>query len=251
MNPFTPKAKVVRKVKLMRNLWTNRKPKDKVPAPTPLPDVPASSSSESFTSSLHKHTEADYSSDELESPFFPFRDKFAALITIWFANSVVSLEDYDNLLLIITDPDFNGKGLITGRKVLDKIERQLPVITPEKIIVNRKIITGKFKNSFILSKVVVWYYSPIEFTIQMMADPLCRPHLLLTKGDYSKETKVKNFNESPLFHENFLWSRLMSFQHKGIEFRVGEFVSLAQGGDDIYRLERLWYKKIRLKIFHR
>jgi hypothetical protein len=224
-----PKPK---KIKLMRMLL-QAKSKGVVAAavipPSVVPNTASSTSSNSFQSCLHRHTEADYTSKERESDFFPFMDKFSALMSIWFTNSQVSLEDYDNLLTVICDKDFTGKHLVTGRKVLEKLERQLPVIQPESITVSRRITTGKVKNSFVVSKVQVLYYSPLQFTIQLMADPLCRPHLLLTKGEYSKETKVTNFNQSPLFHENFLWSKLMSFLHMGIEFRVGEFVLLTEG----------------------
>jgi hypothetical protein len=36
---------------------------------------------------------------------------------------------------------------------------------------------------------------------------------------------------------------LMSFEHLGQQFRVGDFVTTSGGRSDIYRLDRLWYKK--------
>jgi hypothetical protein len=60
---------------------------------------------------------------KVNSPFFPFKDQHSALLSMWFADSEVTLEDFDQLLLIMTAPGFNADNVITGRKTLAKLER--------------------------------------------------------------------------------------------------------------------------------
>jgi hypothetical protein len=201
--------------------------------------IPAASNLNANKSCMHRIQAKVYKDAEPNSPFFPFKDEHSALLSIWFADSEVSLADFDLLLVILQHPKFCADHVITARKTLEKLERYLPVIQPEKITAERKVTTNKATNTFVISKIVVQYFSPLQFTIQLFADPLCRPHVLFTK-----ETSeiVTEFNQSPFFHENYIWSRLMSFEHLRQQFRVGNFVT-CDTNSNIYRLERLWYKK--------
>ena len=180
-----------------------------------------------------------------EAEYFPFDSFEDFMLYTWDggvgARTPSSRRRFDLLLSILTDPRFDSKNIkkLGAAKFREYYDERLPLMDVEECKV-QVVKAAKKSTKSPISIVSQPFFSIDELACRVMNDPFWST-VMEFGDDYDPKRVVKQFNQTPLHHNIFKWSRNMMLRRKDLtELCVGDFVVI--DGQDwsgfIYRVER-------------
>lgn len=204
----------------------------------------------------------------LADPYYPFSSQEEAELYMWDCSpGKISDNKFNALIMVLRRPGFDVSKLSrSGHHIRRRGEEYIPHASMEIMTVQQVYRAGAKRRdqhagvgdqpgamSLKVRQVQVRYISIIDQVVAILLDPTRRRHLqyLTARRQPDAGLPVRAFVDTPFAQEPLLWSDLTSFTHLGVEYRLGDFMAVADCVDSpeagtvhILRLEELFYKNV-------
>ena len=183
------------------------------------------------------------------SHYFPFDSLEDFMLYAWDggvgARTPTSCRRFDLLMKVITDPRFDSRKIkrCSGETFRRTYDARMPLLEKNYVTVTK---TKRYRKSQkqMMTRVRQPYFSIDDYASRVMNDPFWSS-VMKFGDDYDEKQIVRQWNQTPVHHEFFKWSKHMMLERSDQQpVCIGDFVQVAGENWEghIYRVEKFLHR---------